>query len=200
MEFDWKRIDTLDRVIIVGAAVAFIALFMPWYGASIGPFSASVSGWSAGFSAWAGGLLLTTAGVLVVLRHSGANLAGGKVGPSILIATVAALGLLLVIVRWLTFPTYHSAGFSASVGARYGIFFALIAGLAEVTAAVMAMRASAEQMESAPAEQQPTEAEPAQTEPEAAAPEPSEPVQTEPVQAEPEPADPAPEAPAAPED
>ena len=80
MEFDWKRIDTLDRVIIVGAAVAFIALFMPWYGASIGPFSASVSGWSAGFSAWAGGLLLTTAGVLVVLRHSGANLAGGKVG------------------------------------------------------------------------------------------------------------------------
>jgi hypothetical protein len=187
MEFDWKRVNTLDRVIIVGAAVAFIALFMPWYGASIGPFSASVSGWSAGFSAWAGGLLLTVAGVLVVLRHSGANLAGGRIGAPVLIATVAAVGLLLVIIRWLSFPTYHSADFSASVGARYGIFLALIAGIAEVTAAVMAMRAAKEEMPSAPAGQQPTPAEPVQTEP----------VQTEaePAPAEPEP---APEAPAAP--
>lgn len=179
MEFDWKRIQTLDRVIIVGAVVAFIALFLPWYGASVGPFSASVDGWSAGFSAWAGGLLLTFAGVLVVLRHSGANLAGGRVGASILIAAVAALGLLLVIIRWVSFPTYHSAGFSANVGARYGIFIALIAGIAEVTAAVMAMRASGEQMPWAPAEHAPAQ----QPEPE----------QAEPVQPEPPEAPPAPE-------
>jgi hypothetical protein len=194
MEFDWKRINTLDRVIVIGAAVAFISLFLPWYGASIGPFSASVSGWSAGFSAWAGGLLLTIAGVLVVLRHSGANLAGDKVRPSLLIAIVAAVGLLLVIVRWLSFPTYHAPGFSASVGARYGIFFALIAGIAEVTAAVMARRAE-EQMSSAPAEQQPAEADPVEAEPVEA-----EPVQAEPEAAAPEPSEEAPETPAAPEE
>lgn len=162
MQFDWKRINTLDRVIIVGAAVAFITLFLPWYGASVGPFSASVDGWSAGFTAWAGGLLLTIAGVLVVLRHSGANLAGGRIGPSILIAAVAALGLLLVIIRWASFPTYHAAEFSANVGPRYGIFLAVIAGIAEVTAGVMAMRASGEQLPWASQEQQPAGAEPAE--------------------------------------
>ena len=69
MRFDWKQLSTLDRVVVGGAAVAFIALFLPWYGVSVGPFSASVSGWSAGFTGWAGGLLLTVAGVLLVLRR-----------------------------------------------------------------------------------------------------------------------------------
>jgi hypothetical protein len=146
MEFDWKRFSTLDRVIAACAVVAFIALFLPWYGVTVGPFSASVSGWSAGFSAWAGGLLLTTAGVLVVLRRSGANFGGGRVGPSVLVTGIAALGLLLVIIRWLSFPTVHSAGFNYDVGARYGIFIALIAGLAEVVAAVLALRGSSEPM------------------------------------------------------
>ena len=53
---------------------------------------------------------------------------------------------LLVIIRWLSFPSLHSSGFSYDVGARYGIFVALLAGIAEVTAAVMAMRASGEQV------------------------------------------------------
>ena len=161
MEFDWKRFNTLDRVIVGGAGVAFIALFLPWYGASVGPFSASVSGWSAGFTAWAGGLLLTAAGVLVVLRRSGTNLSGARVGPSVLVGGVAALGLLLVIIRWLSFPTYHASGVSYDVGARYGIYIALIAGIAEVTAAVMAMRASGEPMPWAQTEHHPAEAEPA---------------------------------------
>jgi hypothetical protein len=195
MEFDWKRFSTLDRVITIGAVVAFISLFLPWYGASVGPFSASVDGWSAGFSAWAGGVLLTAAGVLVVLRTSGANISGGRVGPWILVSSVAALGLLLVVIRWLSFPTYHSAGFSANVGARYGIFIALIAGIAEVAAAIMAMRASEEQMPWAPAEGQTTEAAPVATEPVQA-----EPVRAEPEAAAPEPTEPAPEAPAVPEE
>ncbi|HEY7422347.1 MAG TPA: hypothetical protein VH541_10075 [Gaiellaceae bacterium] len=161
MEFDWKRFSTLDRVIAAGAVVAFIALFLPWYGASIGPFSASVSGWSAGFSAWAGGLLLTAAGVLVVLRSSGANLGGARVGSAVLVTGIAALGLLLVIIRWLSFPTYHTSGASYDVGARYGIFIALIAGIAEVVAAVLALRASGEPMPWAQKEQPPEQTEPA---------------------------------------
>lgn len=139
MEFDWKRFSSLDRAIVGGVGVAFIAGFLPWYGASVGPFSVSVSGWSAGFSAWAGTLLLTGAGVLLVLRRSGVKLSTA-VGPAVLVAGIAALGLLLVVIRWISFPRYH--GFD--VGARYGIYLALIAGIVEVTAAVMAMRASGE--------------------------------------------------------
>jgi hypothetical protein len=73
---------------------------------------------------------------------------------------VAGLGLLLVIIRWLSFPSLHSSGLNYDVGARYGIFIALLAGIAEVTAAVMAMRASGEQMPWASAEQHPTPPEP----------------------------------------
>ncbi|HJU35969.1 MAG TPA: hypothetical protein VJ716_00935 [Gaiellaceae bacterium] len=159
--------STLDRVIAGGAAVAFIALFLPWYGVSVGPFSASVSGWSAGFSAWAGGLLLTIAGALVVLRRSGATLPSLRIGPATLVAGVAALGLLLVIIRWVSFPRLHAVGISYGVGARYGIYLALIAGIAEVAAAVMEMRASGEAMpwaqaqESAARAEAPPEAPPA---------------------------------------
>ena len=153
MRFDWNSMSTLDRVIAGGATITFIALFLPWYGVSVGPFSASVSGWSAGFSAWAGGLLLTIAGVLLVLRRSGATLPSvAGAGPSVLVAGVAALGLLLVIIRWVTFPRYHAVGVSYGVGARYGIYIALIAGIAEVAAAVMQMRASGESVPWAQAE------------------------------------------------
>ncbi|MFL5959278.1 MAG: hypothetical protein ACJ75G_03285 [Gaiellaceae bacterium] len=139
MSFDWKRLSTLDRTIAGGAGVAFIAGFLPWWGASAGPYSVSVSGWSAGFTAWAGTLLLTAAGVLLVLRRSGVTLPS-RLGPSVLVAAVAALGLLLVIIRWVSLPRYRGV----DVGARYGIYLALIAGIAEATAAVMQMRASGE--------------------------------------------------------
>jgi hypothetical protein len=151
MRFDWKTLSTLDRVIVGGAAVALIAAFLPWYGVSVGPFSASVSGWSAGFSAWAGALLLTIAGALLVLRRSGASLPSfAGAGPSVVVALVAAVGLLLVIIRWASFPRVNGY----DVGARYGIYVALVAGLAEVTAAVKAMRASGEPIPWAQAQQQ----------------------------------------------
>jgi hypothetical protein len=158
MKLDWKALTTLDWVIAGGALVAFISLFLPWYGLSVGPVTASVDGWSAGFAAWAGGLLLTAAGVLVVLRRSGVNLTGGRVGPSLLVASVAALGLLLVVIRWVSFPTYHGAGgFSYDVGARYGVYVAVIGGIAAVTGAVLALRDSGERTLWAPPEHEPAE-------------------------------------------
>lgn len=157
MRFDWKQLSTLDRAIVGGAALALIAAFLPWYGASIGPFSVSVSGWSAGFSAWAGSLLLISAGVLLALLRSGFKFALPNMGPAVLVAAVAAFGLLLVIIRWISFPRYHGI----DVGARYGIYLALIAGLVEVTAAVMAMRESGEQLPWAHAQHADTPGDPA---------------------------------------
>ena len=74
-----------------------------------------------------------------------------------------------MIVRWLCFRSYHaSAGLSYDVGARYGIYLALIAGIAEVAAAVTAMRASGEQVPWSRAEHDPEPAEPAPEAPPAA--------------------------------
>ena len=153
MRFDWKELSTRDRVIVGGAAVVLIALFLPWYGVSVAGFSASVNGWSAGFTAWAGGLLLVVAGVLLVLRRSGGTLPSLQVGPSVLVAGIAALGLLLVIIRWVSLPSYHFSDLHYDAGARYGLYIALIAGIAEVAAAVMAMRESGEKMPWAQTEQ-----------------------------------------------
>lgn len=151
MRFDWKQLSMQDRVIAGGAAVAFIALFLPWWG--VGLFGFSIDGWSAGFTAWAGGLLLTAAGVLLVLRRAGSTWSFGGAGPSVVVAGVAALGLLLVVIRWVSLPTYRGYG----VGAKYGLYVALIAGIAEVAAAVMQMRESGEKMPWAPADQTPAE-------------------------------------------
>ncbi|HET7354058.1 MAG TPA: hypothetical protein VFJ11_08455 [Gaiellaceae bacterium] len=160
MRFDLKQLNTLDRVIAGGAAVAFIASFLPWYGVSVGPFSASVSGWSAGFTAWAGAMLLALAGALLVARRSGGTLPSLQIGPSVLVAGIAALGLLLVIIRWTTLPRYHISDLSYDAGARYGLYIALIAGIAEVAAAVMQMRESGEKMPWAPESTAPAESPP----------------------------------------
>lgn len=145
MAFDSSRFSRLDWSVVGGAGVAFIAGFLPWWGYT-GPlalYSASVNGWSAGFTAWAGVLLLTLAGVYLFLLRNGTALPKLGVGPATVVAGAAALGLLLVVIRWLTLPRI-SGGLAGSIGARYGIWLAIIAGAVEVVAAVIEWRASGE--------------------------------------------------------
>ena len=146
MAFDAKKLSQLDWAIVGGAGVAFISGFLPWWGYS-GPFaggySTSVSGWSTGFTGWFGLLLLMLAGVFLVLRRSEVSLPDLPVGPAVAVAGVAALGLLLVLIRWLTLPRV-SGGLAGHIGAKYGIWIAIIAGAVEVAAAVMQVRASGE--------------------------------------------------------
>jgi hypothetical protein len=147
VKFDVKRLSSLDRAIVGSASVAFVTGFLPWWGYS-GPLSlygASVDGWSAGFTAWAGTLLMTLAGVYLVLRRSGASLPSTRVGPAVLVAAASALGLLLVILRWLTLPRVHG-GLAGSIGAKYGIWLAMIVGIVETVAAVAELRASGERL------------------------------------------------------
>jgi hypothetical protein len=146
VKFDLKRLSSLDRAIAGGAGVAFISGFLPWWGyrGPLALYSASMNGWSAGFSAWAGTLLLTLASVYLVLRRSQVSLPSLPVGPAVLVAGLSGVGLLVVI-RWLTLPRVH-AGLAGSIGARFGIWVALIAGIVEVAAAIAELRASGEQL------------------------------------------------------
>ena len=147
MKFDLGRLGQLDRGIVGGAAVVFISGFLPWYGYS-GPlslYSASVSGFSSGFTGWAGILLLFIAGLYLFLRRMEVAIPDLPVGPAVAVAGVAALGLLLVIIRWLSFPSVH-AGLAGSIGSKWGVWVALIAGLVEVGCAVAALRASGEEL------------------------------------------------------
>lgn len=147
MKFDLKQLSSLDRAIVGGGAVAFIAGFLPWWGYS-GPlslYSASVNGWSAGFTAWAGTLLLALAGAYLLLRRSQVTLPELPIGPAAVVAGATALGLLLVVIRWLTLPRVHG-GLAGSIGAKYGIWLAIIAGAVELAAAIAQFRASGEEL------------------------------------------------------
>jgi len=140
-----RQLNTVDRVIAGAAAVGFITLFLPWYGVTVG--QVDLTG-GAGVTGWAGVLCLTAAGTLLVLRRSGGSLRSGpNAGPSALVAGLAALGLLFVVVRWITLPRDHanSFNFSYSVGPRYGLYVALLAAVVETAAAVVAFRAAGQQ-------------------------------------------------------
>lgn len=137
-----ERLSNLELAVVTGASIALIAGFLPWWGEKVGLFgSLSVNGWSAGFTARAGLLLLAVAGLLVVVRASVSWFATIS-GPWFLIAAVSAIGLLLVFIRWLSLRRH--AGNGLDYGASYGIYVALIAGIVEVAAAVVALRGSSE--------------------------------------------------------
>ena len=143
--FDPKSLSRTDQAVLGGAAVAFVSGFLPWWGYS-GParlYGASIRGWSSGFLAVVGTLLLTLAGVFLLLRRLGRALPELPVGPAVVVAGAAALGLLLVILRWLTLPRVH-AGLAGSIGPKFGIFFAIIGGIVELVGAVVQFRESGE--------------------------------------------------------
>lgn len=75
-----------------------------------------------------------------------------------------------MIIRWISFPRYQLSGVGYDVGARFGIYLALLAGIAEVAVAAMQLRASGESMPWVSAQQ---------SAPETAAPEPTPPAQPE---------------------
>jgi len=134
---------------VVGAGgVSFIALFLPWYGVSAGFFSASVSGWSTSYG-WLGALLIIAAGLYLALQRSDVNLSRVPVTPAVFVLGVAALGTLIVVLRWITLPSGHAGvgGVTAySYGPRVGIFLTIIAGLVQVGAALILFRTSGEKL------------------------------------------------------
>jgi hypothetical protein len=139
---DSKRLSYLDIAVVGGAAAAFVAGFMPWvsYQVDLLPGPVSVHGWSAGFTAWAGVLLLSVAGLLwVVLRVGSWSSTTARAALPVL--GVSAVGLILVLIRWLSLPANNLVVYH---WARYGIAVAVVAGLVEVSAALMATGVSGE--------------------------------------------------------
>ena len=111
-------------------------------------FSASVSGWSTSYG-WFGALLIIAAGVFLALQRSQVNLSSVPVTPAVVVLGAAALGTLIVVIRWITLPSGHAGVGGVTVysyGPRVGIFLTILAGLAQVGAAVALFRASGEKL------------------------------------------------------
>ena len=130
-------------MIVGSAAAALLAGFLPWWTVQFdltpGPYS--TNGWSAGFTAWAGVLFLAAAGVIVLVCRAPLISPLRRDPPLVMVIGAAAVGLLFVIIRWLSLPKSNLGAFFWT---RYGLYLALIAGIIEVTASLIELRTSAE--------------------------------------------------------
>ncbi len=141
MAFDWKQIHGVDRIVAGAGLIALISMFLPWYGASAGPYSASVSGFSSGWG-WLGALAIVGAGAYVVGAAAGRRVRVGSLGPAATVAGLSVVGTVIVILRWLTMPSGGIAGYS--YGPEFGIYLALIVGIAQAIVSVRMFRRSGE--------------------------------------------------------
>ena len=144
--FDPKALTRVDWIVVGASALALIALFLPWYGASSFGFSASVSGWRSGYG-WLGALLIIFSGVYLLLQRSQADLSRVSVGPATVVVGTAVVGALIVLVRWISLPRGH-AGIQGvtivSYGPKIGIVLTLVVGIAQAVAALSLFRSSGE--------------------------------------------------------
>lgn len=141
--FDPKRVTPLEWAGIGAGALAFITSFLPWYtvsfdfGAGLGlSSSGSANAWDAKFGAWFPMLLLLAVGVVILLPHLGTqvpNLALIWLGAS-------AAAFVIIILRWVTFPSGDGPGVSA--GAGFGLFVGLVIALVSGVAGFLTFRAS----------------------------------------------------------
>jgi hypothetical protein len=148
MRLDLKQFTRVEWGVIIAGGLAFISLFLPWYGVSVAGFSASVSGWNTSYG-WLGGLLMTASAVCLALMRSDVKLPELPVSSLFVVLGTSALGLLIVALRWLTLPRGGS-GLSGvgsySYGGRAGIWLALIVGIVQLVCAVLLFRESGEKL------------------------------------------------------
>jgi len=140
-KFDAKRFSRMDWAVVGAAGVSFICLFLPWYGWSAGPYSFSVSGWSTSYGC---SEACSSSRPACTWRCFGpkVNLAKMPLTPAVVVLGAAALGTLIVVLRWITLPAVTMAS-SATARARVlASIWTIIAGVVQVVAAVGLFRSS----------------------------------------------------------
>jgi hypothetical protein len=141
-----------DRILAVVGVLAFVDSFLPWYSVTVksaavdgfggGSFGGSTNGWSSGFAAWFPLLLLLAIGIVVVLPafEQKINLPGGFA----LIGILALVATILVLLRWLTYPSVPTDGLDVGVsaGASFGTYIGLVLGIVATVFAYLSFTAS----------------------------------------------------------
>jgi hypothetical protein len=150
MSFDFSRLRRADQIIGAGAIALFVFLFFfKWYGVSI---SSPIGGVSVGTSAngwhsftdsrwiWLLTIIVALGAVALVASQRALSV---PVQPSVIVAGLGALSVILILYRILHHPT-ASASFGAthaSAGIKIGIWLGLIAAAAIAYGGYLAMQA-----------------------------------------------------------
>jgi hypothetical protein len=143
--FDLARVTKAEWIGLGAGLLAFIASFLPWlsFSALGGLFSGSANAWSLGFAAWFPLLLLLAGAGLMLAQQVGANVPAVKPGWPLVLLGVAALSLIIILIRWLTLgadDVLGGAGFS--YGAGFGLYVGLVAAILFGLSQYLVFRAS----------------------------------------------------------
>lgn len=131
------KLGRSGQVVVGGALLIFVFSFLPWWSFSISFLGESISGhasaWNAGIGAWFPVLLLVASGVVTLLVALDAI----KWAPLMLwtiVTLAAAVSVIIIILRWITFPSADTSGGltggSSSAGAGYALYVSLVLAIA----------------------------------------------------------------------
>lgn len=141
------QLGRTELILVLTGLVAFISSFTHWFQASVSAtflgnyYVGSTNGWSSGIAAWGAILLLMAVGVMALLPTFG--VAPNLHGRYRLFMILAAIALVLVIIRWASYPTAsaNESGAQLSEGAGLGTFLCLFAALAATGFSYLGLRA-----------------------------------------------------------
>ena len=135
---DLTKLGRTERVLAIVGLLAFIDSFLPWWSFNIGPISGSESGWSVGIGGWFPILLLIAIGVLAALPAFGqsVNIRGGYAA----YGAAATLATLIILIRWLTYPS--ASDLYGSAGASFGTYVGLVLGIVAIVFAYLGFTAA----------------------------------------------------------
>lgn len=120
-EIDWRRFDRTAWVLMGCGVLALIDTFIGWASASLGWFgTVTADAWDVGFMAWFPMLLLLALGVAAFLPGL-----GFRTVPSLPVVALgtSALALIIILIRWATYPD----GIGAGAGLMLGLVLAIVA-------------------------------------------------------------------------
>lgn len=125
---DLSKLDRTRRALSIIGLLAIIDSFLQWGHLSFeGHDINSVGGdaWNLAFGAWFPMLLLLALGVVAALPAFGVEMTL-PFGISLIGAAAGALSTVIVLLRWLTLPSYMGE----SVAASYGLYLGLVLSIA----------------------------------------------------------------------
>jgi predicted negative regulator of RcsB-dependent stress response len=146
-----RNVGTNDLVVMGAGGLLFIDSFLPWWGVSFkgldgfGGASGSLSAWH--FSgAWIPVLLVLAVAGLTAFRVFGGqslpSVANGAVTWNFITTAVSALAAFIILIRWLTYPSFAHT----NAGGRFGTYIGLALAIVQAVYGYMNISAAGERL------------------------------------------------------
>ncbi len=137
-----KRFTRSQKFVSLGTLLVIVAVFLPWFGFTVGASTVTVDGWNS----WG---LLVIVGVIIIVGSVGSNIIGRAPSyPTKAPAAFPLIGAVCMVAGSILFIVNYRTSFASSIlpvsyGLRYGSFLSLVGSLIALGGAIGYRRRSA---------------------------------------------------------